>query len=345
MIIFFLLIIQITNSFNVIHHVQNEFYKEIHPLLNPNEIKFPSHKELSSSLSEYTIVSLHDDKYYENVTWIIMITKDLENYDNCFNLTIEEIKEEIENDNCILYTSIEMTKHLLLKIGCEPIFGNVFLKPKKRDDGSEGCKKTVKVRKQNFYNDLMELIKTPYLNKTMKLLIPCFGLENIIVEKNYYYKKPKSFTSSPKTIENMLNNYYYNKNQFYYNKNFSQLINYPPTNEWKDLYKIRTTQFNAPWNLDRIDQRFGLDMQYTYNNDASDIVALIIDTGIYTDNVEFSGRAQFVINTSGDGNDFECNGHGYFYLIYKKKLKSLPLFFSIYCLKTRYGSYKEAIVP
>lgn len=54
MIIFFLLIITITNSFNVINHVQNSFYKEIHPLLNPNEIKFPSHKELSSSLSEFT---------------------------------------------------------------------------------------------------------------------------------------------------------------------------------------------------------------------------------------------------------------------------------------------------
>lgn len=322
MILFLLIIIHIIYSFNVINHVQNSFYKEIHPLLNPNEIKFPSHKELASSLSDYTIVSLHDDKYYENVTWMIMITKDLENYDNCFNLTIDEIKEEIENDKCILYTSIEMQKHILLKIGCEPLFGNVFLKPKKREDGTGECKRNVKVRKDKFYNDLMDLIKTPYLNKTMKLLIPCFGLENIIVEKNYYYQKPKSIYSSPKTIENMLNNYYYNKNQFYYNKNFTKVLNYPPSSEWKDLYKIKTTQSNAPWNLDRIDQRFGLDMDYNYNNDASDIVALIIDTGIYVDNVEFGGRAQFVINTSGDGVDTDSNGHGnYLFIIFNISIK------------------------
>jgi subtilisin family serine protease len=71
-----------------------------------------------------------------------------------------------------------------------------------------------------------------------------------------------------------------------------------------------TTQSNATWGLDRIDQRSRpLNGTYTYNNTGSGVTAYIIDTGIrYTHN-EFGSRASFGYDAFG-GNGSDCNGHG-----------------------------------
>jgi subtilisin family serine protease len=72
------------------------------------------------------------------------------------------------------------------------------------------------------------------------------------------------------------------------------------------------TQSAPPsWGLDRIDQRdLPLNNSYSYANDGSGVKAYIIDTGIRTSHSAFGGRASWGINTSGDGNDTDCNGHG-----------------------------------
>ncbi|HEX6967428.1 MAG TPA: S8 family peptidase [Micromonosporaceae bacterium] len=72
------------------------------------------------------------------------------------------------------------------------------------------------------------------------------------------------------------------------------------------------TQPNPPsWGLDRIDQRnLPLDSSYTYPNTASNVRAYIIDTGIRTTHTDFGGRASWGTNTTGDGNNTDCNGHG-----------------------------------
>ena len=72
------------------------------------------------------------------------------------------------------------------------------------------------------------------------------------------------------------------------------------------------TQPNPPsWGLDRIDQRdLPLDSSYTYPNTASNVRAYIIDTGIRITHQDFGGRAVWGTNTTGDGNDTDCNGHG-----------------------------------
>jgi len=75
-----------------------------------------------------------------------------------------------------------------------------------------------------------------------------------------------------------------------------------------------TTENNATWGLDRIDQRdLPLDTQYTYAADGTGATVFVIDTGINTSHVEFTGR----INTNlaayaiDDGYGYEdCNGHG-----------------------------------
>ncbi|QNP63676.1 S8 family peptidase [Streptomyces genisteinicus] len=69
------------------------------------------------------------------------------------------------------------------------------------------------------------------------------------------------------------------------------------------------TQYNAPWGLDRIDQRSGRDGSYTYTRNGSGVTAYIIDTGIDTAHADFGGRARNVFDAFG-GNGADCNGHG-----------------------------------
>jgi subtilisin family serine protease len=72
------------------------------------------------------------------------------------------------------------------------------------------------------------------------------------------------------------------------------------------------TQPSPPsWGLDRIDQRdLPLDGSYTYPTTAANVQAYVIDTGIRTTHTTFGGRASWGANTTGDGIDTDCNGHG-----------------------------------
>ncbi|WP_336317648.1 S8 family peptidase [Streptomyces lavendofoliae] len=69
------------------------------------------------------------------------------------------------------------------------------------------------------------------------------------------------------------------------------------------------TQTNAPWGLDRMDQRSGRDGTYTYNRNGAGVTAYIIDTGIDTAHADFGGRARNVFDAFG-GSGQDCNGHG-----------------------------------
>ncbi len=77
------------------------------------------------------------------------------------------------------------------------------------------------------------------------------------------------------------------------------------------VMRASATQSGATWGLDRIDQRnLPLDGNYTYATTASGVKAYIIDTGINTSHTNFGGRAVWGTNTSGDGNNTDCAGHG-----------------------------------
>ena len=79
-------------------------------------------------------------------------------------------------------------------------------------------------------------------------------------------------------------------------------------------HTVTATATQAPvpsWGIDRIDQRaLPLSNSYTYPTLASNVKAYIIDTGIRTTHTTFGGRAVWGTNTTGDGNDSDCNGHG-----------------------------------
>ncbi|GAA3462214.1 S8 family serine peptidase [Saccharothrix longispora] len=76
--------------------------------------------------------------------------------------------------------------------------------------------------------------------------------------------------------------------------------------------RLLADQPNPPsWGLDRVDQRdLPLDANYRYATTAANVHAYIVDTGIRTTHQDFGGRATFDANTTGDGNDTDCNGHG-----------------------------------
>ena len=76
--------------------------------------------------------------------------------------------------------------------------------------------------------------------------------------------------------------------------------------------EIVTTQSNATWGLDRIDQPSRpLTGTYTYTTTGSGVNVYIIDTGIRITHTQFGGRASVAFDSVRDGrNGIDCNGHG-----------------------------------
>lgn len=73
---------------------------------------------------------------------------------------------------------------------------------------------------------------------------------------------------------------------------------------------IASTQTNATWGLDRVDQRnLPLNRTYTWNGTGAGVWVFVFDTGIRYSHVEFGTRAFFGFDAFG-GNGSDGNGHG-----------------------------------
>jgi subtilisin family serine protease len=72
-----------------------------------------------------------------------------------------------------------------------------------------------------------------------------------------------------------------------------------------------TTQSPATWGLDRINQKaLPLDNSYSFETNASDVTAFVIDTGILATHNEISGRVLPGWSAITTGGTTDCNGHG-----------------------------------
>ncbi len=71
-------------------------------------------------------------------------------------------------------------------------------------------------------------------------------------------------------------------------------------------------QTNAPWHLDRVDQRNQAgDGTFTTSGTGRGVNAYVVDTGILPNHNEFAGRATIDADYVGDGQKgVDCNGHG-----------------------------------
>ncbi|MEU4745134.1 S8 family serine peptidase, partial [Actinosynnema sp. NPDC023658] len=78
--------------------------------------------------------------------------------------------------------------------------------------------------------------------------------------------------------------------------------------------EVEAAQDNAPWHLDRVDQRnLPLDTSYTPPDDAAGVDVYVLDSGVRATHTEFEGRATGVYTSINDGNGAQdCANHGTF---------------------------------
>ncbi|WP_137896122.1 S8 family peptidase [Ramlibacter sp. 2FC] len=89
-------------------------------------------------------------------------------------------------------------------------------------------------------------------------------------------------------------------------------VSYVEQDQTVSLKQVSSPQNQATWGLDRIDQADRpLDTQYQFKSTGAGVNAFVLDTGIRTDHVEFSGRLKPGFNAIADTNGTnDCNGHG-----------------------------------
>ncbi len=84
--------------------------------------------------------------------------------------------------------------------------------------------------------------------------------------------------------------------------------------EQDSIMRASATETNATQGLDRIDQRnLPLDGNYNFAADGAGVTVFVIDTGLRSTHVEFTGRVNLAAGGTAvdDGNGTEdCNGHG-----------------------------------
>jgi subtilisin family serine protease len=185
-------------------------------------------------------------------------------------------KERIVSDYCALARSETNERLIILTVYCQ----------------------------SHLFEDATKPEDVPELKNTLEYLVPVFGRNRIIVEKDNAYTTPKQFI---REVDHMMTKE--NKkftSSYRVDRTSKVTANNPPKIQQQS---VQTS--NVPWHLDRSDQRLpNYDGLYHYIDDASNINAYTLDTGVLESHVEFEGRATLAYNALNDGQNYDCNGHG-----------------------------------
>lgn len=201
--------------------------------------------------------------------------------------TLDALNNTLERDHCHLMRVSLGDVHLMFKVYCDTVVN-------RPDDA---------------------LVASRVLNYTLRdFLYKIFPRSSVQVENNKPIRRPHFYGS-----EDLLR-YAIRRDGMSRNRNGDQPapardpLRYPRDSTYGRIRDNNFFQIGAvPWFLARIDMHTGpLEYQYEYVDTASDVDAYVIDTGIRTTNVEFGGRAEWLINTVGDGIDTDGAGHGTF---------------------------------
>ena len=223
------------------------------------------------------LLSLHGNaESFIASMWMIRITR-LDNEITDPRMAI--LKEAITRDRCILLYSGIGINHLLFKIYC------------------------------NYEAEEDEPVTIDrVLNRTLTDYVYRFYEKSeVSTEQNKPFRRPHFFSGNSHLLEYAFR---LGSNK---NGNPDEHIMMPSNEAISRSRALNYIAVNVGWDLDRIDQHAGMrDQRYQYITNASDVDVYVIDTGIRVNHVEFEDRANFLINTVGDGIDTDMAGHGTF---------------------------------
>ena len=241
------------------------------------------------------LLQLHSDiEDFTASTWIIYINTSLSldnsiivvdwNNENTYPTIIQSF---LDKDHCKLLNSTIGDTQIMFKVYC--------------DDEEEEEEEKESRKKKKRDDDPKEVLR----NTLNDFLYKIFKKEAIHVENNKEFRRPHFYYGTYDILD-----YAIRLDAGTLNDNSKiQEIKVPNDKTFEKIRQNNFVETPAPWDLDRIDQHVGiLDNIYQYENTASDIDVYVIDTGIRVTHNEFQGRAIFLINTVGDGQNTDCAG-------------------------------------
>ncbi len=214
--------------------------------------------------------------------YLIVIKRDNSNHltDSRLSHILSLSKERIVSDHCALSRSETNKRLIIMTVYCQ----------------------------SHLFEDATNPEDVPTLKNTLEYLTPLFGRNRIIVERDNSYTTPKQYI---REVDQLMNENKKFTSSYRVDRTLPRSSSSSSDNNPRKIQEQSVQTVNVPWHLDRSDQRLpNYNGLYYYVDDASNVNAYTLDTGVLEEHVEFEGRATLIYNALNDGQNYDCNGHG-----------------------------------